>query len=221
VLVSHCHYDHLDLRSLRALHDRHRPLIVTPLGNAAIMRRSRRPLHVVERDWGEAHALGEGVTAHLAPALHWSKRTPFDRNHALWAAFVVETPAGIVYFAGDTGYGTGAHFRAVRRRFGPPRLAILPIGAYEPRWFLRPQHMNPQEAVAAHLDLEAGASLAIHHGTLKLTNEAIDDPLSALDEALIRRGVRPERFRALACGESWSLDRLADEEAGVLEVAAE
>ncbi len=221
ILSSHNHYDHMDLAALAALNDAHRPLIVTPLGNGAILKRARRPFTVVERDWGEAHALGDHVKAHLSPALHWSKRTAFDRNHALWGAFVLETPAGIVYFAADTGYGTGAHFRDVRQRFGRPRLALLPIGAYEPRWFMQPQHMNPDEAAAAHADLGAMASLAIHYGTVQLTDEAIDAPVAALNEALAARGIAPEDFRVLGFGESWRLGDLAAAGDGVLEDAAE
>ncbi len=221
VLLSHNHYDHMDLSALAALHDGHRPQIVTPLGNASILSRARRPFNVVERDWGEAHRLGPDVTAHLTPALHWSKRGPFDRNHALWSAFVLETPAGIVYFAADTGYGTGEHFRAVRARFGPSRLALLPIGAYEPRWFMKPQHMNPAEAVAAHEDLDAMASLAIHHSTVQLTDEGIDEPAAALAEALSVRGIAEENFRVLGFGESWRLDRLALGGDGMLDKAAE
>jgi len=221
VLLSHNHYDHMDLPALAALHNAFRPLIVTPLGNGAILERARRPFTVVERDWGEAHALGDSVRVHLTPALHWSKRTAFDRNHALWAAFVLETPAGSVYFAADTGYGTGAHFRDVRKRFGRPRLALLPIGAYEPRWFMKPQHMNPAEAAAAHQDLGAMASLAIHFGTVQLTDEAIDAPVVALKEAFDERGIAPEDFRVLSFGESWRLGDLAAAGGGVLEDAAE
>ena len=179
VLVSHNHYDHMDLPSLRRLFDRHRPRIVTPLGNGAIVARTRRPLDVTEGDWGDRVALGDGVAATFAPALHWSKRGLHDRNMALWSAFVIETPAGTVYFAGDTGYGSGAHFRDIRREFGPVRLALLPIGAYEPRWFMHPQHMNPEEAVKAHLDLAAGLSIGVHHATVQLTDEAIDEPAAA------------------------------------------
>jgi len=221
VLLSHNHYDHLDLAALAALHDAHRPRIVTPLGNGAILKRARRPFNVAERDWGETHVLGDGVRVHLTPALHWSKRTPFDRNHALWAAFVMETPAGMIYFAADTGYGTGAHFREVQRRFGRPRLALLPIGAYEPRWFMQPQHMNPADAAAAHEDLGAMASIAIHFGTVQLTDEAIDAPVVALRHALDQRGIAHEDFRVLGFGESWRLGDLAAAGAGVLEDAAE
>ncbi len=221
VLVSHNHYDHMDLAALAALHDNHRPQILTPLGNGAILARAHRRFDVVEGDWGDAHRLGSNVTAHLAPALHWSKRGPFDRNHALWSAFVLQTPAGIIYFAADTGYGSGEHFREVRARFGPPRLALLPIGAYEPRWFMKPQHMNPADAVVAHEDLGAMASLAIHHSTIQLTDEAIDAPAAALADALSRRGIAPDVFRVLEFGESWRLDRLAPSGTVMLENAAE
>jgi L-ascorbate metabolism protein UlaG (beta-lactamase superfamily) len=200
-LVSHNHYDHMDLPSIRALHDRHRPLFLTPLGNGAIMRRTRRPLAVQEGDWGERFALGNDVAVTFTPAFHWSRRGPRDRNMALWASFLIETPGGLVYFAGDTGYGSGEHFRAVREQFGPVRLALLPIGAYEPRWFMHRHHMNPDDAVKAHLDLEAELSLGIHHSTLQLTNEGIGDPPAALARALAERAVAPHMFRALEPGQ--------------------
>jgi len=206
VLVSHNHYDHMDLPALRRLHDRDAPLVVTPLGNAAILRRSRRRLRVEEGDWGDSVALGEGVTATLTPALHWSKRGFHDRNMALWSAFHLSTPAGGVYFAADTGYGSGEHFRDIRRRFGPPLLALLPIGAYEPRWFMRAQHMDPREAVRAHLDLGAHRSLAIHHGTIQLTDEGLGEPVAMLKVALGAYGVPEANFRALEPGEGWNLE---------------
>lgn len=206
VLVSHNHYDHMDLPSLRRLDDSFRPRVVTPLGNAAILKRTRRRLKVVEGDWHDTLALAPGVEVTLTPALHWSKRGLHDRNMALWSAFHLATPAGGVYFAGDTGYGTGEHFRDIRRRFGRPRLALIPIGAYEPRWFMRAQHMNPEEAVKAHLDLGAQASVAIHHGTIQLTDEGIGEPVAVLRSALRAHGVPEGDFRALDPGEGWSID---------------
>lgn len=201
VLVSHNHYDHMDLPTIRRLHDRHSPLIVTPLGNAAILRRTRRPLRVEEGDWGDRLELGDGVAVTLAPAVHWSRRGARDRNMALWASFVIETPAGAIYFAADTGYGSGEHFRAVREAFAPVRLALLPIGAYEPRWFMHRHHMNPDDAVKAHLDLGAELSIGIHHSTVQLTDEGIGDPPLALARALAERGLAPHIFRALEPGE--------------------
>lgn len=221
VLISHNHYDHMDLPSLRRLHDLHRPRILTPLGNGAILARSRRRLAVEEGDWGDRFRLGNGLAVTLAPARHWSKRGPHDRDMALWCAFVIETPAGPVYFAGDTGYGTGAHFRAARHQFGPMGAALLPIGAYEPRWFMRPQHMDPDEAVRAHLDLEALTSIAIHHSTIQLTNEGIDEPATALARALEQHHVPPSSFRVLEPGAGLQLEALAREPRPVLRAAAE
>jgi L-ascorbate metabolism protein UlaG (beta-lactamase superfamily) len=140
---------------------------------------------------------------------------------ALWSAFVLETPAGIVYFAGDTGYGTGAHFRAVRRDFGPVRLALLPIGAYEPRWFMHFQHMNPHEAVKAHLDLASDISIGVHHATLQLTDEAIDEPAAALARALQAHDVAPQRFRVLDPGAGLRIGALAETDGAALDIAAE
>jgi L-ascorbate metabolism protein UlaG (beta-lactamase superfamily) len=141
----------------------------------------------------------------LAPMRHWSQRQVFDRNKALWAAFIIEGPAGRIYHVGDSGYGEGMHFRRARERYGPFRLAILPIGAYEPRWFMRDQHMNPEEAVRAFLDSGAQLALAHHHGTFQLTNEAIDAPVAALAAALAGQEIAAERFRVLKPGQVWEL----------------
>lgn len=208
VLVSHNHYDHMDLPALRKLHDRHQPRIVTPLGNGAIIRKARRTFDITEADWDDEIRVHDDVSIHPTPALHWSKRTLWDRNMALWAAFVIATPHGPVYFAADTGYGDGQHFRDIRQQFGEPRLALIPIGAYEPRWFMKPQHMNPAEAVQAHLDLGAHRSLAIHHGTVQLTDEAIDQPAIDHAAALSKHGVDAGHFRVLSPGESWSIPPL-------------
>ena len=205
VLVSHNHYDHLDLRALGKLHDAHKPHVITPLGNGSIIRRTRRPVNITEADWGDTIEVGDGVRITVTPALHWSQRSLWDRNMCLWGAFIIEAPGGPVYFAADTGYGSGDTFRNIRSAFGPPRLALIPIGAYEPRWFMAPQHMNPDEAVRAHKDLEARHSCGIHHGTVQLTDEARDQPVIDLAKALDAHDVAQHRFRALAPGESWSV----------------
>ncbi len=123
------------------------------------------------------------------PARHFSARTPFDRNRALWGGFMLTSPQGQVFFAGDS--GAGSHWREIRTRLGAPDVALLPIGAYEPRWFMAPVHMNPAEAVEAHLALEAGRSVGMHFGTFQLTDEAIDAPQEALTVALAAAGVAP------------------------------
>ena len=172
VLLSHNHYDHLDLFTLRRLTDRGECQFIVPARVARFLHsRSIGPVH--ELDWGESIPLA-GSTIHSVPALHFSARTLFDRNRTLWCGYVIEAADRIVYFAGDTGFGT--HFARIRERFGAPRLALLPIGAYEPRWFMSPVHMAPDEAVKAHQILGAETSIAIHHGTFQLGDEGIDTP---------------------------------------------
>jgi L-ascorbate metabolism protein UlaG (beta-lactamase superfamily) len=149
--------------------------------------------------------IGAGVAVTLVPARHWSARNLSDRNMALWASFVIEAPGGRIYVVADSGYGDGEYFRRAGARHGPFRLAILPIGAYEPRWFMRDQHMNPAESVQALIDCGAQAALAHHFGTFQLTDEPIDAPLLALADALQARGIPPERFRALRPGQVWQL----------------
>jgi L-ascorbate metabolism protein UlaG (beta-lactamase superfamily) len=201
ILLSHNHYDHMDLPALREIARHHRPLVITPHGNARLIAKALRNFHIDELNWGGSIESGP-LKIHLAPALHWSKRSFFDANKALWGAFVVETPGGVVYFAGDTGFGEGLTFQNVRQQFGAPRLSLLPIGAYEPRWFMKPQHMNPDEAAAAHQALESRTSIAIHYGTIQLTDEAIDAPVRALREALAARAIDPARFLVPDVGQS-------------------
>jgi L-ascorbate metabolism protein UlaG (beta-lactamase superfamily) len=203
VIVTHNHYDHLDVDTLKRLAARFSPRIVTPLGNDAVMRDAGVAADYASLDWGQNVPVGNGVVLHAEQALHWSARGVLDRLKALWAAFVIEGPAGAVYHIGDTGFGDGAHFARVREKHGPPRLALLPIGAYEPRWFMRDQHMNPDDAVRALLACGAEHAVGHHWGTFKLTDEGIERPPAALAEALARHGVAPERFRALRPGEVW------------------
>jgi L-ascorbate metabolism protein UlaG (beta-lactamase superfamily) len=202
VLLSHNHYDHCDARTLERLERRFQPQFVTPLGNGALLR-SFGIQRIEEIDWWQdATGVPVGVTA--TPAQHFSARGPFDRNRALWSGFLIATAAGRILFAGDSGYGP--HFQEIRRRAGAIDLALLPIGAYEPRWFMRGIHMNPAEAVQAHRDLEARRSVGMHFGTFQLTPEAITDPLTALDAARHAQGVPGARFDTLEVGESLHLD---------------
>ena len=183
VLLSHNHYDHMDLPSLRRLAARGTRRAITTLGNAEALRRCGFP-EVEALDWWDATALGEArITA--TPARHFSRRAFSDANRSLWAGFMLETPgprpgeaSGRVLFAGDS--GAGPHWDDIRRRLGAPDLALLPIGAYEPRWMMAPVHMNPAEAVAAHRALGACRSVGMHFGTFQLTDEAIDAPTRAL-----------------------------------------
>ncbi len=205
VLVSHGHYDHLDIPTLSRLTARFAPRVITPLGNDVAMRQADSTIKTEAFDWHDRVELGGGVAVHLAPTHHWTARGLFDRNRALWASFVLETGAGKLYIVCDSGYGEGRHFRRVGEAHGPLRLAILPIGAYEPRWFMSDQHMNPSDAVKALLDCGAQAALAHHHGTFQLTDEAIDAPVIALSEALDQANIPRERFAVLMPGQVFEL----------------
>jgi L-ascorbate metabolism protein UlaG (beta-lactamase superfamily) len=197
VLLSHNHYDHCDVEMLRRLAPQD-PIVVTPLGNGRLVR-STGIRRVEELDWWyEARTTAMPIT--VTPAHHFSARTPFDRNRALWGGFVLKAGALRIYFAGDSAYAP--FFRDVPERLGPIDLALLPIGAYEPRWFMRAVHMNPAESVQAHLDVRASRSIAMHYGTFQLTTEAIDEPVRALGEARRANGVTAEQFSAIAPGES-------------------
>jgi L-ascorbate metabolism protein UlaG (beta-lactamase superfamily) len=198
VLVSHGHYDHLDIATLARLAAKFSPRVITPLGNDVTMRSA---IKADPFDWHDRIELGNGVAVTLVPTRHWSARGLFDRNKALWASFVLETPAGKIYIVCDSGYGEGKHFRRVAELYGPLRLAILPIGAYEPHWFMRDQHMNPSDAVQALQDCGAQAALAHHHGTFQLTDEAIDAPAIGLGEALDEAKIPRERFAVLKPGQ--------------------
>ena len=201
VLVSHGHYDHLDLATLSKLAATFAPRVITPLGNDVTMRSVDAAIRAEAFDWHDRVDLGSGVAVTLVPTRHWSARGLFDRNKTLWASFVLETPAGKLYIVCDSGYGEGKHFRDVAERHGPLRLAILPIGAYEPRWFMKDQHMNPPDAVKALADCGAAQALAHHHGTFQLTDEAIDAPVTALHAALDEAKLSREKFVALKPGQ--------------------
>lgn len=202
VLLSHNHYDHMDLATIGRLWRRDRPAIVTPLGNDTIIRRHDAAIAVQTLDWHQAAEFPGGVIVHAEPTQHWSARGTSDRMHALWASFVIETPSAKAYFVGDSGLGDGGTFKQVARRHPGIALALLPIGAYEPRWFMQHQHMNPDDAVQALELCGAKQAIAHHWGTFKLTNEGIEQPLADLAAALAARGVAPDRFQTLRPGQA-------------------
>ena len=199
VLISHNHYDHLDLPALAELHRRQPDVrFFVPLGNGPTLR-SAGIDDVVELDWGERAEI-RGVAVHCLPARHWSARGPFDENRALWSSWAVVGAARRVYFAGDT--GTFATFAEIGNRLGPFDLAALPIGAYEPVAMMQPVHLNPEEAVGAAVSLRAAAILPIHYGTFDLTDEPLDEPPRRFRAALAAAGIAEERGRPLRIGET-------------------
>ena len=202
VLVSHNHYDHMDLPTLRRLWQRDRPLIVTSLGNDSIVERGGA--RAVARDWGGRVAVRPGVDVIVERNHHWGSRWFVDRNRALWSAFTVRTPGGNIFFAGDTGWGGGAWVREAARH-GPFRLAIIPIGAYEPRDVMASNHVNPEEAMAIFETLNPAYALGMHWGTFQLTFEGINDPPQRIARLARARGIAPNRFVATEAGQLFSV----------------
>lgn len=203
VLLSHNHYDHLDLATLARLHATHAMPVLTALGNDAILRGAIDGIDVRAGDWGDAFTL-PGLTARLLPCHHWSARGTRDRSMALWASFAPETAAGRILYVGDTGYDGGRPYRAAAAD-GPYRLAILPIGAYAPRWFMKAQHQDPHEAVAGLELCGARHAIAHHWGAFQLTDEARGEPPAKLAEALKAKRIAPERFRIMPPGDRWDV----------------
>jgi L-ascorbate metabolism protein UlaG (beta-lactamase superfamily) len=213
VVISHNHYDHLDLSSLRALVSRFpNLLVVVPLGNARYLK-SLAQVPIVELDWWQSvpsewlakfGASDAAIT--LVPAQHWSRRTLRDTNRALWGGYALRSGHVNVYFAGDTGYGP--HFKKIQERVGPIDLSLLPIGAYKPRWFMQEHHMDPEDAVRAHHDLDSHQSIAMLFGTFLLTVEGIDEPASDLKSALAKLH-STARFFIPRNGESFRYSRRA------------
>lgn len=200
VLLSHNHYDHLDLATLRRLHAKHAPLMVMPLGNDAIVRQAVPEARITVADWHGRVMISDKVATTLTPANHWSARGVRDRRMALWAGHFIESSAGGIWFAGDTGYGDGGIFRDIYTRHGAPDVALIPIGAYAPRWFMSAQHVNPAEAVQIMRDVRARRALGIHWGTFRLTDEPREEPVAGLAAALLTAGEPPERFVAAEPG---------------------
>jgi len=205
ILISHNHYDHLDDGSVRWL-ARHYPkaVFMVPLGLRRWLQR-RKVGNAVELDWWQRHD-GHNFSVTAVPAQHFSGRWHNDRNHTLWCGFVFEAGGKKVFFAGDTGYSKD--FADIGDRLGPVDLALLPIGAYAPRWFMKSMHVNPEEAVRIHKDVAARQSVAMHWGTFRLTEEPMDEPPKLLAQALKEARVEPEKFWVMQHGETRTLEAL-------------
>ncbi|KMQ75970.1 MBL fold metallo-hydrolase [Marinobacter subterrani] len=203
VLISHNHYDHLDEATVRRLHQRFGDNLrfCIPMG----MRRwfEKRGIHnLVELDWWQSAPLAGDTEVFCLPAQHFSGRTPTDTNTALWCSWLLEIEGFRFYFGGDTGYGQV--FQTIGELFAPIDLALLPIGAYDPRWFMSPVHVAPEEAARIHQDIGARQSVAMHWGTFVLTDEPMDEPPRRLRLALEKQGISESDFRVMQHGEVWS-----------------
>ncbi len=208
ILQSHNHWDHLDIENLKKIYEKHKPQIVTSLGISPFLKQHGIE-ESVDLDWNASFSLKKGVytegasfsdlTVTCLPAQHFSGRGAFDRNATLWSSFMVSSPtSGNIYFGGDSGYAP--FFKTIGAQFGRIRLALIPIGAFKPQWFMSPIHCTPAEAVQIHLDINAEKTLAIHHSTFPLADDGQQEPVEELKKALVLRGVAEADFFILKEG---------------------
>ena len=198
ILISHNHYDHLDKHTIERLGNK--PKYFIPLGLTAWFKK-RKIDFPIELDWWQS-ALMPGLKFHSVPAQHFSGRSPFDQNKTLWSGWVVEGKTGRIFFAGDTGYSPV--FKEIGKRFGPVNVSLIPIGAYSPRWFMGPVHVNPPEAIRIHQDVNSQQSIASHWGTFKLSDVPIGEPSLYLEKALREAGLDKKKFLIMKFGETLS-----------------
>ncbi len=203
VLISHNHYDHLDIETIKKLKEKHNPKFIVPLGNDTIIHRGSPKAKVEALDLEESVTITDLVKIHLEPAHHWSARSLFDKNRALWGSFVIETPDGPIYVAGDTGYAEGIHFKNAYKKYGAFRLALLPIGAHEPRWIMKEKHMTPEESVFSFKALNASYAAPSHHSTFLLADDGYDEGVQEMKNLYQRHPEILNRFILLSVGQHW------------------
>lgn len=202
VLVSHNHYDHMDNETLSFLGKRDNPLFIVPLENKKTMQDFGLQ-NIVELDWWDAHNINDKMTITLLPARHWSRRSLRDTNQSLWGSFLLSSGSKNVYFAGDTGFGK--HFELIAKKYPEIDVAMIPIGAYEPRWFMKEAHMNPEDAVDAHLILKPKQSIGMHFGTFQLTDEGPLKPIEELEKICAQKLIG--NFIAPMIGQEFKIEK--------------
>jgi N-acyl-phosphatidylethanolamine-hydrolysing phospholipase D len=215
VLISHNHYDHLDQSSIAQL-QQHSPQIkwFIPLGNRALLIDEDVPEdHIVEMDWWQERSIKTSLKSDIkftcTPAQHWSARGLFDRFKALWSSWVIEIGDQKIYFAGDTGYND-VQFKEIGDRFKDFDLALIPIGAYAPRWFMKAMHVDPNEAIQMHRDLKSKFSIGMHWGTFPLTAEPAIEPMDQLKKLVKNLGLNENEFITIAIGETFRINQRID-----------
>lgn len=207
VMVSHNHYDHLDLPTLKEIAQRpgNKTLFLVPLGNQALLN-SEGIENVKELDWWEQVTI-RNLTVTFIPSQHWSQRTLFDYKKSLWGGWYVSSPQQKILYTGDTGYSKD--FQDIHKKLGDVDVALIPLGSYEPRWFMKTYHVNPEEALMIHQDLHAKLSIGVHWGTFRLSDEPMDAPPLDLNKALEKmKSHHSGDFRVMKHGEIIKLDRL-------------
>jgi L-ascorbate metabolism protein UlaG (beta-lactamase superfamily) len=203
ILISHNHYDHLDLATIQALWNRDHPRIIVPLGNDRIIKDFDNSIEVEAYDWGDTTPINQEVEVTLEPMHHWSARGVFDKDKALWAAFVVKTPSGNIYFVGDAGYGQGDNFTSLINKYKTFRLTLLPLGAFDPRWLMEYNHMNPQEAIQAWQLLNQPYAIPSHYLTFQLTDDGYDEAYNIFIAQAKKEKIDLNIFKPLKIGEHW------------------
>lgn len=201
VIISHNHYDHMDITTMTKLAKRDQPVFIFGLGNGSLLDNNSIS-NYVELDWWQEHKVSHSLTIASVPAQHFSGRGLADRNETLWMGFVIKSSAGNIFFAGDTGFGP--HFEMIRERYAPIRAALIPIGAFIPRWFMKYVHVSPQEAVQAAQVLGAQISFGMHFGTFRLADDSQNQPIEELNEALMALDKKID-FRTLDFGQSFEV----------------
>jgi L-ascorbate metabolism protein UlaG (beta-lactamase superfamily) len=202
IVISHNHYDHLDLKTLKQINEKYEPRVIAPLGVGRLLN-GNGINKVFELNWWEDKVIDSDITVHSVQAQHFSARGLFDRNKTFWNGYVIETPVGDVYFAGDTGYGT--FFKEIGERYTNIKVGLIPIGAYMPRWFMKPMHVNPEEAIQVHKDVGAEISFGMHFGTFPLADDGMKDPENDFSEAMRLPENRGVNFKLLTEGDSFSI----------------
>ena len=196
IIISHDHYDHLDLSSINQLIERDNPKVYMGLGVASRLERSENN---IEMDWGDMAQIGDNFKIWFLEVQHFSGRTLLDRDSTLWGGFYMQLAGKKIYFGGDSGYAD--HYKKAFQQFGAMDISLIPIGAYAPRQFFKPVHLDPFEAVQAHQDLHSGVSIGMHYGTFQLSAESRTDPVTLLDQAKIEAGVASSDFITMEIGQ--------------------
>ncbi len=198
VLLSHNHWDHLDIATMKKIHAIHHPKIITPLGVKAFLEKEGVK-GAGDIDWWQEEVINHSVKIQSVPAQHFSGRGMFDRDATLWCGYVIKRAGGNIYFVGDTGYNSKT-FKEIGERCAPIEIALVPIGAFKPEWFMSPIHCSPQEAVTIHQEIRASRSIATHFGTFPLADDGEEEPVNELRKSMLKSGIHAESFLVLEEG---------------------